>query len=95
MRASLMWSMLLLAVAAQAAPPMDPVIARLEAVSVASREIVAHGETMALSSTVVIQVPGIPRASLRDVKPGMTVRLELSSSGGEVSVVRSITVLPD
>ena len=93
--AGLMWAMLGLAGAANAAPPPEPLDARLEAVDRAGREIVAYGVTMALSSTVTIQVPGRPRATLGDIAPGMNVRLELAAGDSEVLVVRSITVLPD
>ncbi len=83
-----------LAAAAQAAPPSEPVVTRIEAVNIASREIVADGVTWALSSTVAVSVPGKARASLRDVAPGMHVRLELASYGPP-PVVRSITVRAD
>ncbi|MBL8201313.1 MAG: hypothetical protein JNK40_10110 [Chromatiales bacterium] len=88
----LTWS---LAAVAQAAPPLEPVTTRIEAVNVAGREFVADGITWALSSTVVITVPGKARGSLGDVKPGMNVRVELADDNPDRPVVRSITVVPD
>lgn len=93
--AGLILAMVFLATGAQAAPPLEAVTARLVAVDVAGREIVANGVTWALSSTVKIAMPGKPRASLRDLKPGMNVRLELVSSEDPMPVVRALTVLPD
>lgn len=93
--ASLILTAFFLGGGASAAPPPEPVEARLEAVDPASREIVVHGVTWALSSTVAIQMPGNPRASLRDVTAGMNVRLEVEPGDVEVPRVRSITVLPD
>jgi hypothetical protein len=80
---------------AQAAPPPEPVWIRVEGVNVAGRELVADGLTWALTSTVAIRVPGKARASLRDVRPGMNLRLELVGDNPDRPVVRSITVLPD
>ena len=68
---------------------------RLEGVDPASRQIVADGMTWALSSTAAVRVPGQTRASLRDLRAGMNVRLVLAPTDGEVPVVSSITVLPD
>lgn len=92
-----MWALLFLGGAAQAAPPVESHEVRLEAVNVPGREIVVHGETWPLSSTVEIQVPGNPRASLRDVTAGMNVWLEVAfaDADAEIPVVRRITVLPD
>ncbi|MDP2325712.1 MAG: hypothetical protein Q8N51_17030 [Gammaproteobacteria bacterium] len=87
--------LLLVATGLHAAPPMEMVETRLEAVNPASREIVVNGETWALSSTVTIQMPGKLQASLRDVAAGMNVRLLIESGNAEFPVVRSITVLPD
>lgn len=93
--AGLMWALLLAAGGLQAAPEVEPVTTRLSEVHAASREFVADGLTWALSSTVAIHVPGNKRASLRDLQPGMHVRLELVPTDGEVPVVSRITVLPD
>ncbi|MEO8224614.1 MAG: hypothetical protein ABI661_07390 [Gammaproteobacteria bacterium] len=93
--AGLILAMVLLATGAQAAPPLETVTARLVAVDVAGREIVANGVTWALSSTVKIAMPGKPRASLGDLKPGMHVRFALVSGDDPMPVVRSLTVLPD
>jgi multidrug efflux pump subunit AcrA (membrane-fusion protein) len=84
-----------LAMWAQAAPPPETVATRIETVSPASRKFVADGLTWALSSTAAVRVPGKARASLRDIRPGMNVRLVLVPTDGEVPVVSSITVLPD
>jgi len=93
--AGLISGLMLAAGLAQAAPPPELAVARLQVVDVASRQVVADGLTWALSSTVAIQVPGRKRASLRDLEPGMNVRLQLVPTTGEVPVVSSITVLPD
>lgn len=79
----------------QAAPAVEPVETRLEGVDPASRQIVADGITWALSSTAAVRMPGQKRASLRDLRTGMNVRLVLAPTDGEVPVVNSITVLPD
>ncbi len=84
-----------LGLSAQAATPPETVAARIETVSPASREFVADGMTWALSSTAAVRIPGVARASLRDLQPGMHVRLVLVPTDGEVTVVSSITVLPD
>ena len=84
-----------LAMSAQAAPPPETVATRIEGASAARREFVADGVTWALSRTAAIRVPGKARASLRDLQPGMNVRLVLVPTDGEVPVVSSITVLPD
>jgi len=86
---------LTLASSAQAAPPSEPVEARVVAVDVAGREIVADGVTWALESTATIRLPGQKSSSLRDLKPGMNVRLELAPTDSPVPVVRVVTVLPD
>lgn len=91
----LMLALVFTAGALQAAPPAEPVVTRLEGVDPASRQVVADGMTWALSSTVAIQVPGQERASLRELRPGMNVRLVLVPTDGEVPVISSITVLPD
>ena len=94
--AGLMWTLLVLAAtAAHAAPPLEPVTARVVAVDVAGREIVADGITWALESTVSIHVPGKKSGSLRDLAPGMHVRLALVATNGAAPVVRTITVIPD
>lgn len=93
--AGLIWALVLLAGTAQAAPPVEPVVTRLEGVDVASRQVIADGITWALSSTAAVSVPGQARASLGELRPGMNVRLVLASTTGEVPVVSSITVLPD
>jgi hypothetical protein len=93
--AGLICALLLVVGGLQAAPPVEPVVTRLEGVDPASRQIVADGMTWALSSTAVVGVPGQKRASLRDLRPGMNVRLALVPADGEVPVVSSITVLPD
>lgn len=80
---------------AQAAPPSEPVEVRVVAVAVAGREIIADGVTWALESTATIRVPGKKSGSLRDVTPGMHVRLELAPTDSPMPVVRVITVLPD
>jgi hypothetical protein len=87
-------AMLLLATAVYAAPT-EVIETRLDGVSAASREIVVNGETWPLSSTVAIQLPGKPRATLQDVTAGMNVRLSFESTDAEFPLVRSITVLPD
>lgn len=95
---------LMLSGGVQAAPPSgaavepdyEPVTARVESVNVAGRQLVAGGQTWALSSTVRIQVPGKKTASLRDVSAGERVVLELEpGSSGELPVVRSLTVQSD
>ncbi len=83
------------ATVAQAAPPNEPVEVRVDAIDVAGREIVANGVTWALESTVVIHVPGEANASLRDVTPGMHVRLEFVPNDDPEPAVRTVTVLPD
>lgn len=80
---------------AGAATPPEPAVARLEAVDVASRQVVAGGTTWALAATVRVQVPGRSRASVRDLAPGMNVRMNLAPATGEMPVVSAITVLPD
>ncbi len=84
-----------LGLSAQAAPPPETATTRIDAVSPASREFVADGMTWALSSTAAVRIPGKAGASLRDLQPGMNVRVVLVPSDGEVPVVSSITVLPD
>ncbi len=84
-----------LVTAAQAAPPQEPVEVRVAEVDVAGREIVASGVTWALESTVTINVPGKASGSLRDVTPGMHVRLEFVPSDNPDPAVRTVTVLPD
>ena len=81
--------------AAPAAPPLEPVTIRIDEVDVAGRQILADGVTWALESTVAIHAPGERNASLRDLAPGMNVRLELVAIGGLEPVVRDITVVPD
>lgn len=94
--AGLMWTLLALAATGvEAAPPLEPVQARLVAVDVAGREIVADGITWALESTVTIHMPGKKSASLWDLTPGMHVRLGLVPTNGPEPVVRTLTVLPD
>lgn len=78
----------------QSAPPVEQVDARIEVVNSASRELVADGLTWALSSTAAIRVPGVNRAVIRDLKPGMNVRLEFVGDG-TAQLVRAVTVLPD
>lgn len=78
-----------------APPPPESTVARLTAVDVASRQVVADGMTWAMSSTVRVKVPGQKGGSLRDLRPGMHVRMVLAPSAGEVPVVNHITVLPD
>lgn len=90
-----MLALLLAAGALQAAPPAEPVVTRLQEVDPASRQVVADGMTWALSSTASVSMPGQKRASLRDLRAGMNVRLVLAPTDGEVPVVNSITVLPD
>jgi hypothetical protein len=85
----------MLAASLQAAPPPEVIQVKLDGVDAASRELLADGTTWAMSSTAAISVPGLKQASLADLKPGMNVRLVLVSTDGEVSVVRSVTVLPD
>ncbi len=80
---------------AQAAPPTALVATRVQAVSVASREIVADGITWALSSTVTINAPGKARGSLRDVMPGMNVQMQVAGTDGPTPLVQSIAVIPD
>ena len=84
-----------LATAAPAAPPEEPIEVRVVEVDVAGREIVASGVTWALESTVTIHVPGKTSGSLRDVTPGMHVRLEFVPSDNPDPAVRTVTVLPD
>jgi hypothetical protein len=86
---------LTVATAAWAAPPNEPVEARLSAINPASRQIEADGVTWALESTAAIRMPGRQRASLRDLTPGMNVRLELAPGDDPAPRVRTITVLPD
>lgn len=93
--AGLICSLLFLAGGLEAAPSVEPTFTRLAGVDTAGRQIVADGVTWALSSTVAIRMPGKARASLRDLQPGMNVRLELVPNSGEVPVISSITVLPD
>ena len=93
--AGLIVAMVLLSTGAQGAPKTESVSVRLAGVNVAGREILAEGVTWALSSTVKIAVPGKARASLRDVQPGMNVRLEFVASDSAAPVVRTLTVLPD
>jgi hypothetical protein len=90
-----MLAILLAAGALQAAPPAEPVVTRLQEVDTASRQVVADGMTWALSSTASVSIPGQKRASLRDLRAGMNVRLVLAPTDAEVPVVNSITVLPD
>jgi hypothetical protein len=94
-RAGLLWALLFAAGSLQAAPPAELVETRLEGVDVAARQVIADGLTWALSSTATIALPGKPRATFRDLRPGMNVRLVLVPTDGEVPVIRSITVLPD
>jgi hypothetical protein len=94
-KATALWAALLLASGLQAAPPPEVIQVKLDGVDAASRELLADGTTWAMSSTVAIKVPGLKRASLGDLKPGMNVRLVLVSTDGEVSVVSGVTVLPD
>jgi hypothetical protein len=84
-----------LGLSAQAATPPEAVAARIEAVIPASREFVADGMTWALSSTAAVRIPGVARASLRDLQPGMNVQLVLVATDGETPVVSNVTVLPD
>ena len=84
-----------LATAALAAPPQEPVEVRVVEVDVAGREIVASGLTWALESTATIHVPGKASGSLRDVTPGMHVRLEFVPNDDPDPAVRTVTVLPD
>lgn len=80
---------------AGAATPPEPAVARLEVVDVASRQLVADGMTWALSATVKVVVPGRKWSSVRNLAPGMNVRMNLAPTTGEVPVVSAITVLPD
>ena len=91
----LMLALLFTAGPLQAAPADEPLVARLEGVDPASRQITTEGMTWALSSTVAIRVPGKARASLGDLQVGMNVRLSVTPTDAEVPVVSSITVLPD
>lgn len=91
----LMLALLFAAGSLQAAPPPETVVTRLQGIDTASRQIVADGLTWALSSTVALRVPGEKRASLGQLRPGMSVRLVLVPGDSEVPVVSSITVLPD
>lgn len=84
-----------LVTAVRAGPPNEPFDARVDAVDVAGREIVAAGVTWALESTAGIHVPGKTTASLRDLTPGMNVRLEFAPGDDPAPRVRTITVLPD
>ena len=97
--AGLKWTVLgltlALATAAQAASPPEPVAARIVEVDVAGRQILADGVTWALESTVVIRMPGKKNASLRDLTPGLNVRLDLAPTDGPAPRVRTVTVLPD
>jgi hypothetical protein len=93
---SLIGGLLLAACLAQAAPAVpETTNGRLEVVDVASRRIVADGVTWALSSTLVVQVPGLKRARLRDLRPGLNVRMTMVPVDGALPVVSRITVLPD
>ncbi len=86
---------LALATAIRAAPPGEPVEARVIEVNVAGREILSEGMIWAVESTAAIRVPGKKNASLRDVRPGMQVRLDLAPSSGAEPLVRTVTVLSD
>jgi len=79
---------------ALAAEVLEPVRVTVEAVDVASREILADGQTWAMSSTAAIRLPGKKQGSLRDLLPGMHVQLDLVTNG-PVPVVRTVTVVPD
>ena len=76
-------------------PSTEATTARLTAIDLASRQLVADGTTWALSSTVRVSVPGQKGGSLRDLHAGMNVRMLLAPSAGELPVVSQITVLPD
>lgn len=78
-----------------ATPESDATTARLTAIDLASRQLIADGTTWALSSTVRVKVPGQKGGSLRDLHAGMNVRLLLAPTAGELPVVSHITVLPD
>lgn len=93
--AGLIVAMVLFATGVQASPPTETASVRLAAVDVAGREILAEGVTWAFSSTVKIAVPGKAKASLRDLRPGMNVRLEFVARENAAPVVRTLTVLPD
>lgn len=86
---------LVLALAAQAAPPPEPAEARVVEVNVADRKILADGVTWSVEGTATIRVPGKTRASLRDLQPGMLVRLELAPGDKPEPLVRTVTVLPE
>ncbi len=87
--------MLGLATAAQAAPPPESAEARVDEVNVAGRELLAEGVSWSLESAATIRVPGKTRASLRDLEPGMLVRLELAPGDNPEPLVRTVTVLPE
>lgn len=93
--AALLWGLLVIAGGLQAAPPVAPVMIRLQGVDVAAREVRADDMVWALSSTATIRAPGVKRGSLKDLQPGMHVRVTLVPTEGEVPIISSITVVPD
>ncbi len=79
---------------ALAADPPEPILARVEAVSLAARQIQASGQLYALSSTVVITShDGGARLSLQDLYPDQQVLIVLGSPGEELPVIKSLAVV--
>lgn len=72
----------------------EPFLARIEAVSVAGRQIQASGQLYALSSTVVItNNDGGAKLGLQDLYPDQQVLIVLGNPGEELPVIKSLAVI--
>jgi hypothetical protein len=84
---------LLLSTALFAAEPAEPLTVRIESVDVPAQEIRADGVDYSLSGRATVTLQHGGRLSLRDLQPGMNVRLGLAKVEG--SLLDSVVVLPD
>lgn len=89
----LMLTMLLAPAALLAAEPVEPLVVRIEAVDVPAQTIRADGVDYSLMGRATVTLREGTRLSLRDLQPGMQVKLGLATAGG--SAVESVVLLPD
>ncbi|MCL4779887.1 MAG: hypothetical protein KJ049_06830 [Gammaproteobacteria bacterium] len=76
-----------------AAEDVEPLIVRIESIDVPAQEIHADGVDYSLSGRATVTLSQGPRLTLRDLQPGMQVKLGLAKAGS--TVVNSVVVLPD
>lgn len=89
----LMLAPLLVSTALLAAEPVEPLTVRIESVDVPAQGIHADGVDYSLSGRATVTLQRGGPLSLRDLHPGMNVKLGLTKVGG--SIVDSVVVLPD